>query len=156
MLDRFTCHSRSIRIQTQQPTGQVHQLAPRPICDSDKCLPVEKLGMHFPCLQIPAEDTPGGVYSGSGKPCVGHTTLVPNLTGPAGRIPTTTPSTQEATLRPIQQSSPPSGVQPTPISRLESLRKCHTAVNFSERASELVVSGWSKGTNTAYQSGWNK
>ena len=46
--------------------------------------------------------------------------------------------------------------QPTPISRLESLRKCHTAANLSERASEPIVSGWSKGANTAYQSGWNK
>ena len=39
-------------------------------------------------------------------------------------------------------------------SRLEVIRKTYLAEGISERASELIQSGWNKGTNTAYQSGW--
>ena len=46
-------------------------------------------------------------------------------------------------------------VDPSPASCLETIRETHLAERISERASALIWSGWSKGTNTAYQSGWS-
>lgn len=41
---------------------------------------------------------------------------------------------------------------PRSSSLLEGIRKSHRTEGISERASNLILSGWSKGTNTTYQS----
>lgn len=41
-------------------------------------------------------------------------------------------------------------------SRVESVGKQHRAEGVSEKASSLIISGWSKGTNATYQSAWKK
>ena len=39
---------------------------------------------------------------------------------------------------------------------MESIRRTHSCSGISSRTSEIISAGWSKGTNTAYQSGWVK
>ena len=46
--------------------------------------------------------------------------------------------------------------EPAPVSRLEGIRANHSAEGISKRASTLILSGWSKGTNATYQSAWSK
>ena len=98
-------HSGPVCHKPQQPTGQVCQLAPRPVCD------------------------------GNGRLCY-------VMAGGA--------------RRPLQPGTPVSGLRKTSASRLESIRNIHLAEGLSEWASALICSGWSKGTNTAYKSGWSK
>ena len=67
MLSGPLCHS------PQQPPGEVNQLAPRPVCDGNRCLYYVVTGGGRVCIspilrdrQMPTECSPGGVYSGSG------------------------------------------------------------------------------------------
>jgi len=39
---------------------------------------------------------------------------------------------------------------------MDTIRGGYTAAGISEEAAQLLLSGWSKGTNTTYQSAWNK
>ena len=48
---------------------------------------------------------------------------------------------------------------PSSVSRLTAWRvssKKRKAIGVSQKTSELLLAGWSTGTNKAYQSGWNK
>lgn len=78
---------------------------------------------------------------------MGHATLIPNL-----EYPLLLPMHHRLLL----ESSPPSQDRPAPASCLESLRDIHASEGLSERASALILSGWSSGTNKAYQFGWKK
>ena len=84
----------SLRHSSQQSTEEACQLAPRPICDSKGCLYYVVAGGGRVCIspvlpnrQMPAENPPRGVHSGTGNPCVGRPALVPGPIGPPGRIP---------------------------------------------------------------------
>ena len=70
--------------------------------------------------------------------------------------PTTDSNTQKVVARPLQQGTPSGGKGVTSVSRLEGIRKMHLAEGISKQASDLILSGWSKRTNTTYQSGWSK
>ena len=161
--DPGTMLNRSLRNQTQQPAGKVHKLAPRPIRNCNRRLPVVLAGRDWVRIspictdwQMSAEGAPRTVYSGSDHPHMEHTTLVPSVTGPSGRVPIIAPNTKQTPNRPFQQSASSNSEQPTAVGRLESVRKTHIAEGISKQASELILSSWSKGTNTAYQSGWTK
>ena len=161
--DPGTMLNRSLRNQTQQPAGKVHKLAPRPIRNCNRRLPVVLAGrdwVHISPIctdwQMSAEGAPRTVYSGSDHPHMEHTTLVPSVTGPSGRVPIIASNTKQTPNRPFQQSASSNSEQPTAVGRLESVRKTHIAEGISKQASELILSSWSKGTNTAYQSGWTK
>ena len=54
----------------------------------------------------------------------------------------------------VQQGTPICATRSAPASHVETIRETHLTEGISERASVLIWSGWSKGTNTAYQSGW--
>ena len=71
-------------------------------------------------------------------------------------MPTTSPSTQGAVTGPLQQGTPTDREQIATLSRLEGVREGHLAEGISKRASDLILSGWSAGTNATYQSGWAK
>ena len=165
MLDRFTCHRIlqilgpcSVDLFASRLNNQVHQLAPRPIRNSDKCLLVVMAGRNWVCISPVCNDPANA--------CRRYARCTVVLVIPVWVTQPWYPTLQDllveyllllpAHKRLLCDPFNRVGEQPTPISHLESLRKCHTAANHSERASELIVSGWSKGTNTAYQSGWNK
>ena len=54
----------------------------------------------------------------------------------------------------VQRTSPSDGGRSTSISCLEAIRGKQLAEGISEETTQLLVSGWSKGTNTAYESAW--
>ena len=58
--------------------------------------------------------------------------------------------------QPFQQKAHSHGTQQVAISSLEAVRKQHKSTGVSEKASDFIESGWSKGTNVAYQSAWSK
>ena len=97
----------------------------------------------------------GGLHGDSGRSDMGHTTMVPGTPGAANRLPNSVTRRRITSEGPIQQGSFPIGNKTATVSRLEGLRKSHTAKGISGRASEFLLSGWNKGTNATYQSGWN-
>ena len=157
LLDRSVC------IQTEQSAPQVHELAPRPIRSRHRCTTdalVERERLRFPTLcadrQMPQKDSPGRMFRDTSSPGMGHSTMVPYATRAPRRSPTTTTGIPTPVTGPFQQDPSPTGKRATTISRMEALRRHHTAEGISTRASDLIQAGWSKGTNSVYQSGWNK
>ena len=72
---------------------------------------------------------------------------------PSGLSPDSTQACGPA-KKPIQPTPSSDNSRLTKASRLQSIRQQHTATGVSEKASELLLAGWSAGTNAAYQSGW--
>ena len=98
--------------------------------------------------QMPAEGTPGRVWSCAGNSCVEHPTLVYGPTGPPGGvIPSTAANAEPAPTTPLQQGPPSSGMKPASAGRMESILQSHHVEGISERASG-ILSEWSKATNT--------
>ena len=67
--------------------------------------------------------------------------ILPRSVSSDGSIRSNTSSTEEGS---------------TGASRLEGLRRLHLKGGVSKRASDLMLAGWSKGTNSTYQSSWSK
>ena len=84
-------------------------------------------------------------------------TLHPAMVSSSSRIVCSSPSpvTKEAgpSVRSVQQVSPNPGPS---ASRLEGVRQQHKGQGISERSTNLIQAGWSKGTNSAYQSAWTR
>ena len=57
---------------------------------------------------------------------------------------------------PERPSQPATSAEGSSACCLESIRQQHTSVGVLKQAAELLAAGWSKGTNTAYQSGWRR
>ena len=156
-------HSGPVCHSPQQPTGQVCQLASRPVCDGNGRLCYVMAGGArvrispiLPNKQVPAEGPPRPLLNSAGNPLVGRPAMVSSPSGSPGRLPLAAAQPRSAPGRPLQPDTPVSGPRKTSASRLESIRNIHLAEGLSERASALIRSGWSKGTNTAYESGWTK
>ena len=50
--------------------------------------------------------------------------------------------------------TPPSVLEQPETTRLENVWRQHAAIGVLQTTSELLLAGWSRGTNKAYQSGW--
>ena len=72
------------------------------------------------------------------------------------RLSFVTPSSPRPSERPIQEKASPIATTPASVGCLEGLRCQHLAAGLSERSSKLILAGWSRGTNTTYQSGWKR
>ena len=99
--------------------------------------------------QMSTEIEGGGSGTVAASASVASSTLVPCSTGVLCR--TSSPSTPlSESLRPTTPTSH------TPVSCLESLRRKGQAEGPLVDATTLISSGWSSGTNVAYQSAWSQ
>ena len=98
----------------------------------------------------------GRQLSSSDSTNLEHSALVPNSSGDIDRLSSSFTGRSVPTAGPLQQTSSTSPNEPAPVSRLEGIRANHSAEGISKRASTLILSGWSKGTNATYQSPWSK
>ena len=147
--------------QSAQPsTPQVHQLETGPICNRNGCSQGEMDRSERICIsplcpnsQVSTEGETGGMHSHIGGPDMEHPAMVSSFS----RIVCSSPSpvTKEAgpSVRSVQQVSPNPGPS---ASRLEGVRQQHKSQGISERSTNLIQAGWSKGTNSAYQSAWTR
>ena len=169
MLERSVCHwvlqslgPCSVDLFASRLNNQLDrcQLAARSIYSGIRCIAVFMAGRDGLCFssihthrQVSSEGAPGGVHTGHRGANMGHTAKVPSV---AGRVPDSSSNTPESVARSVQQAKPPVSEQPTTVSRVESIRENHLAEAITKRASDLILSGWSVGTNATYQSGWAK
>ena len=102
---------------------------------------------------VSPEDQNREVHSATNSSMLENTTLVPCPTGTVSGSANSPPQTQEVTEGFQKPTTSPID---SLACRLESIQRQHTSVGVSDQATELLTAGWSKGTNTAYQSGWKR
>ena len=173
MLDRSVCSSVlrrwgscSIDLFTSRLNNQLPRYVswhPDPFAVATDAFQISwqgELGYAFPHFlfgrQMPHEGTTRRMYNSPDCPNMEHPAVVPSPTGAAHRLSITSAVTQDALTGSIQQAPPNDVEEPASASRLETVRASHSAGGISTRASALITSGWSKGTNATYQSGWNR
>ena len=147
--------------QAESSTGQLCQLEAGPLCTGNRCVSAELERPGRLCIsplwsdrEVPTEDQAGTGHHYHGSSPGALTGMVPDADGmPSGLLPESTQAGGSAT-KPIQPTPPSNNSRLTKASRLQSIRQQHAATGVSEKASELLLAGWSAGKNTAYQSGW--
>ena len=110
------------------------------------------------CLdrEVPTENVSGERIGGYGGPCMVNTTMVSAAVGESDRTPNTPVNASRLSEEPFRGQASFDGPSEAAASRLETVRRRHKEGGVSEEASKLIASGWSKGTNMAYQSAWDK
>ena len=82
--------------------------------------------------------------------------MVPDATGDVDRTTHSPPLVQGHASRPRGTTTPTSNPEAAKTGRLEDIWQQHASTGVSKQTSELLIAGWSKGTNTAYESGWKR
>lgn len=157
MSDRFICNT------SQPPVKSLRELATRSFCRGNGCIPNALEGSAGLCIstlcpgqKVPPEDSSGGEHGGLGRPNLGDSAMVSLSSAASDRLPVVVASSLRPSERSIREEASSSAPASVTVSHLESLRDQHLAAGFSERSSRLILTGWSKGTNTVYQSGWKR
>ena len=97
-----------------------------------------------------------GLYSHIDSTILEHSTVVPNDTTVTNRKACNTAKDRIPTNGSLQPSTPSSADGPIRTSRMEDLRQVHVTEGVSKWATDLMLAGWIKGTNSTYQSAWSK
>ena len=157
MQDRPVCN------QAEPPAAELYQLEARSVCSGDRCTPprLEDVGgVHLsPILldrEMSTEDSPGEEHHNDSSAMVGLPSMVPSFTGESSRPPIASTQSQGSPVQPSRPYSPTSRPRTSTASRMQSIRGQYEAAGVSGRATELLLAGWSKKTNTVYQSGWSR
>ena len=75
---------------------------------------------------------------------------------PVSELTHSSSSTSQPLSRPIWSTSSPVTDRPASSSYMDTVRGGYAAAGISAETAQLLLSGWSKGTNTTYQSAWKK
>jgi len=105
---------------------------------------------------MPSEGEGGAKHNSTDSTNLAESAVVPQFVGSNSRISSPPTTTQGHVKGPQRSASPSTVSEQAETSRLESIQQQHSAVGVSDQTSELSLTGWSRGTNMAYQSGWNK
>lgn len=150
-------------ITPESSTTLVHQLETKPLRYRNRCSTgamdqVEGLCIPTICLdQQGSQEGPGGrVNNSPDSSGVGIAALVPSSAIHAGGLSNIVTDPQRSTDRHIRATSSINAGGSASISRMDTVRQGYTTEGISAEAAQLLSSGWSKGTNTAYQSAWKK
>ena len=95
------------------------------------------------------KDSLGRINGSDGGASLVNSTVVSNAAGESYRHTNIADHAPGHAEQPVQRKAPSDGAQQVAISHLEAIRKQHRATGVLEKASELIESGWSKGTNVA-------
>lgn len=152
-----------LRVTTKQSTQEGRQLATRPICHNGRCIPDDVEERARICIspirslgQMPPEDTPRRLHGDIGGTNLEHTAMVSDTAGANNRTTVDPAEIRVSSDRSIRSNTSSTEEGSTGASRLEGLRRLHLKGGVSKRVSDLMLAGWSKGTNSTYQSSWNK
>ena len=154
---------RPFRNSPQRPAQAICELETRPRCSGDRCPPVslEQLGrVRLPTLlpnrQVHQENQGGRGHSDNGGTCLALTAMVPGTPRTFSGFSPDSTRNPDAIDRPIQQPTSSDNHRTTATSRLEIIRNQQQAEGISSGASQLLAAGWSRGTNTTYESAWKR
>ena len=105
---------------------------------------------------MPPEGQKGGEHNHDSSSPLEEPIMVsdaPGIDGGFSPSPTTSGGLTEG---PNGPTTPSSMSEQPETDCLASVWKQHTTIGVSRKTSELLLAGWSRGTNKAYQSGWNQ
>ena len=108
----------------------------------------------LPDREVLAEDPQGRVHHHNGGTVVPFPGLVSSSDGEPSGTSLATPKLQRSAKESTRSLSPTGGARAPTTKHLQGIRKHHTATEVSKEASDLLLAGWSKETNSTYQSGW--
>ena len=119
-----------------------------------------RLGYVFPPFaligKMCSESTKGTEYHSVGDSPLEGTDLVPGTLGSGSGVSTSPPQETKPPEGSPRQIAPTGRPREPPASCLESVRGHFSAAGVSQQAAELLVAGWSRGTNSAYESAWKR
>ena len=154
---------RSICNLPKPSTSTVCELEARPSCSGDRCFRDEMGGLSGVCLsslfpsgQVPTQGDTRGVHNCTNSTCVASPSMVPDPAEVPGGVPSVATQTSSVANGPLQQVTPSLTEGTATACCVESIRQRHSAEGISSRASKLILAGWSKATNSAYQSSWQR
>ena len=139
-----------------------HPLETKPLRYRNRCSTgaMDQLGLRNStiCLDLqgPQEGSEGRVNISPNNSSLGIAALVPSSAIHAGGLTNIVTDPQQSTNRHIRATSPINASGSASISRMDTVQQGYTTEGISAEAAQLLLSGWSKGTNTAYQSAWKK
>lgn len=154
-----------LRHPSECSVESLHKLAARSIRYGNRCIPDSMARSEGICLSSVCHDWPVSSKSTSGASLSG-----PSSSSACGQVnlgmrPCSScwwsyqcfsPTGARPPNGSLQPVSSIGGSEPANASRMESVRQRHRAEGLSERSSKLIWAGWSKATNTTYQSAWRK
>ena len=149
--------------QAEPSTAILYQLEAGSIYSRDRCTPPRLDEAGGVCIspllldrEMSTETSHGGQHHNISSAMVVLPSLVSSSAGEPSRFPIVAPQLRGSPDQPSRPNSPPDRTKVPTANRLQSIRGQHEAAGISEQASELLLAGWSKGTNTAYQTGWSR
>ena len=154
---------RPVCYTAKPPTSSLCELEARSPCNSNRCLRDDMVrcsGVRIPSIlpgrQMSTQGDKGGMHNCANSTSVASTGVVPHPAGVPDRVPSLTTKASAVVDRPLQPVTSALREGTTAVGRMEGIRQRHTAAGISNRASRLILAGWSKATNTAYQSSWER
>ena len=154
---------RSLCNAAEHLVGAVCELETRPQCSGNGCTAVTlgqvgrlRIPTILPNRQMSKEDQGGESITDSGSSCVEGSAVVLGIAGTTDRLPSDPTRQSNAAERPIRQATSSGYSRTAATSCLEVIRHSQQAEGISREASQLLAAGWSKGTNTTYQSAWRR
>lgn len=146
--------------QVESSIATVCQLETRPIRPSSGCTlhkldEPERLRLSTICLDREMSSKSSGRQSNPSTRSshLEHSALVSKSPQFVDQSPNSPAKKGRSTIGSIQQAPPN---ERSSVSCMEDIRQLHVDYGISERSSRLILAGWSKGINTAYQSAWSK
>ena len=103
---------------------------------------------------MPSEDKRGKEHCGTDSSSLASSGMVSSPAGTSGGRSHKATQVAKPADGPFRQQPSTNQSGEAPTGCLESVRGCYTATGLSQQAADLLVAGWSQGTNTAYESGW--
>jgi len=154
---------RSICNSTQYPAEAVCELETRPRLCGGRCptATLEQvaglcLPSFLPSRQMYQEGQRRQSISDTGSPSLEVTTVVSSITGAVSGLSPVASTDTNTLVRPIRPVSPSNDNRAVTVSRLEAIRHRQQAEGISSEASQLLAAGWSRGTNSTYESAWRR
>ena len=105
---------------------------------------------------MPYESEEGTDRVGLDRSSMAGPTLVSNTPEHVDRRTDPLTSAQEHLIIPKGGGTPNDPEQQPPLSGMASFREANKNAGLSEKASQLLIKGWRKGTRTAYDAAWNR
>lgn len=153
----------SICLEHEPSAETLHLLGSGSKGSGDGCIHNSMGQMSHVCLSSVQPDTesPSQNYSGRGQrhsncPRMAVQTLVSNLAEPVNRSSSSSPNASILNTSALGQevSSPSTGSQKFPSSRMAAIRQSLSHQKISKGVSSILLASWRKGTQKQYESAW--
>jgi hypothetical protein len=105
---------------------------------------------------MPQEDPERENGTSTNRPSMARSTLVPNTTEHAHRLPDLAANGQKQPAIPDRRNTPNGPKQQPALGGMESVRRSKESLGLSKEAAKLLTEGWREGTRAVYNTAWER